>query len=239
MDPSCDDDHRLIDDRSLVHQLFGGGMVADIILWRRRDLTLQIVVWAISAWLIFQVSGHTLIYLVSRVLLLVLSILFVWAKAAGVLNRPPPPIPKMYLSEETVNELATFARANFNDFFSASYDVALGKNPILFYKVASCLWILSVLGAFFDFITIGYTGLLLILTLPVLYDKYEYQICHYSVCACRVMYQGLKDLSRFRISADDLHYILLYLRKNVRADIVLCRLRKKIVFYANKFHKWV
>lgn len=172
----------------------------------------------------------------------------------------------MYLSEETVNELATFARANFNDFFSASYDVALGKNPILFYKVASCLWILSVLGAFFDFITIGYTGnrtakdsliwnvlflvltvsattclagLLLILTLPVLYDKYEYQICHYSVCACRVMYQGLKDLSRFRISADDLHYILLYLRKNVRADIVLCRLRKKIVFYANKFHKWV
>lgn len=174
----------------------------------------------------------------------------------------------MHLSEETVNELASFARANFNNFFSASYDVALGKNPVLFYKVASCLWFVSVLGTFFDFVTIGYTGnrtlpqrlidmacvlflvltlstttclagLLLIFTLPVLYDKYECQICHYCACACRVMYQGLKDFSRFRISADDLHYLLLYLRKNVRADIVLCRLRTKIVFYANKFHKWV
>lgn len=61
--------------------------VADVVLWRRRDASIGIMLGMLAAWLIFERSGHTLMSFVSNVLLLLISILFTWAKAAAILNR--------------------------------------------------------------------------------------------------------------------------------------------------------
>lgn len=61
--------------------------VADVILWRRKDVALGILLGALSSWLLFDVSGYTVVSLVSNVLLLLFSILFVWTKAARIVNR--------------------------------------------------------------------------------------------------------------------------------------------------------
>ncbi|XP_042461024.1 reticulon-like protein B12 [Zingiber officinale] len=71
-----------------VHEILGGGIVADVILWRRKDVALGILLGALSSWLLFDVSGYTVVSLVSNVLLLLFSILFVWTKAARIVNRP-------------------------------------------------------------------------------------------------------------------------------------------------------
>ncbi|KAG6509138.1 hypothetical protein ZIOFF_034529 [Zingiber officinale] len=62
-------------------------IVADVILWRKKNVTVGILIGVLTSCIIFEVAGYTLLSLVSNVLLLLISILFVWAKAAEVLNR--------------------------------------------------------------------------------------------------------------------------------------------------------
>ncbi|KAJ0028479.1 hypothetical protein Pint_35251 [Pistacia integerrima] len=90
-----------------------------------------------------------------------------------LLNRPAPPLPELYLSEETVNEVAAFVRTHVNDLLSVSHDIALGKDSRLFFKVAVLLWLISFIGGFTDFLTLGYTSLVIVLTVPALYERYE------------------------------------------------------------------
>lgn len=61
--------------------------VADVILWRRKDVTLGILLGAVASWVLFEVAGYTVVSLVSNVLLLLFSILFFWTKAARIVNR--------------------------------------------------------------------------------------------------------------------------------------------------------
>ncbi|XP_057983202.1 reticulon-like protein B12 [Malania oleifera] len=164
---------RLFNRQRTIHELLGGGIVADVMLWRRKNLTLGILLVTLAAWVVFERSGYTLLSLISRVLLLLVVILFLWAKSAAILNRPAPPLPDLYLPEEIVNEVAAFIRNRTNAFLSVSQDIALGKDSKMFCKVAACLWLISFVGGLTDFLTLGYTGLVIVLTVPALYERYE------------------------------------------------------------------
>ncbi|KAJ4970469.1 hypothetical protein NE237_003568 [Protea cynaroides] len=59
--------------------------VAEVMLWRRKKVTLGILFVALAAWVVFEGSGYTLLSLVSSVLLL-LAIVFLWTKSAEILN---------------------------------------------------------------------------------------------------------------------------------------------------------
>ncbi|XVE62007.1 hypothetical protein DITRI_Ditri06bG0084200 [Diplodiscus trichospermus] len=132
--------NRLFNRQRNVHEILGGGLVADVMLWRRGNLTggscWSMVI--LAAWLVFEKSGYTLLSLVSSVLLLIF-LLFLWAKSAAILNRPASLLPEMYLSEEMVNEVGAFIRTHVNDLLSISQDIALAKDARLFFKVAPCL----------------------------------------------------------------------------------------------------
>ncbi|XP_073111615.1 reticulon-like protein B12 isoform X1 [Elaeis guineensis] len=78
---------RLFGRQRSVHQILGGGTIADVVLWRRRDVTVGILLGLLAAWLVFERSGYTLLSFVFNVLLLLISILFTWARAAAILNR--------------------------------------------------------------------------------------------------------------------------------------------------------
>ncbi|KAB1669921.1 hypothetical protein ES319_1Z214800v1 [Gossypium barbadense] len=172
-------------------------------LWRRGNLTMGILLVTLAAWVVFEKSGYTLLSLVSNVLLLLIGILFLWAKSAAILNRPAPPLPELYLSEETVNEMGAFIRAQVNDILSASKDIALGKDARLFFKVAGYLLLISLVGGLTDFLTLGYTSLFVVLTVPALYERYEDYIDSYTILGYRKMQQlyvkfDSKFVNRFR-----------------------------------------
>ncbi|KAK6943547.1 Reticulon [Dillenia turbinata] len=176
---------RLFNRRRTVHEILGGGLVADVMLWRQKDQTMGILIVTLAAWVVFERSGYTLLSLVSNVLLLLFVILFLWSKSAAILNRPAPPLPDLYLSEEMVNEASAFIRIHVNSLLSTSKDIAMGKDSGMFFKLAGSLMLISVVGGLTDFLTLGYTGLLIVLTLPAFYERYEDHIDHFVMIGYR------------------------------------------------------
>lgn len=71
----------------LMSLAFLGDTVGDVILWRQKNVTTGILLVTLAVWVVFEKSGYTLLSLVSSVLLLLFVILFLWAKAAAILNR--------------------------------------------------------------------------------------------------------------------------------------------------------
>jgi hypothetical protein len=155
-----------------LHHLLGGGIVADVILWRRKEAAMSILIGLVSAWLVFHVWGYTFLSLLSNVLLLLISILFLWAKAAQILNRPPPPVPEIQISEDAVHEAALYLQSLVNKLLLAFKSIALGKDVSLFYASVSVLWFLSVFGSLTNFTTSFYICLFVLLIVPALYEKY-------------------------------------------------------------------
>ncbi|PWA84549.1 reticulon-like protein B12 [Artemisia annua] len=163
----------LFNRQTSVHQILGGGLFADVILWRQKNVTLAILILTLVSWVLFERSDYTFLSYVSNVLLLLLLILFLWAKSAQILNRPTPPIPHLQLSEENTNEAAALIRDQINMLLSVSHDIALGKDPKKFAKVSAYLVLISIIGSLTDFRTLCYTTVFLVLTVPVAYERYE------------------------------------------------------------------
>ncbi|KAA8518989.1 hypothetical protein F0562_016237 [Nyssa sinensis] len=176
---------RLFNRQRTVHQILGGGLVADVMLWRQKNLTVGILVVTLAAWVVFERSGYTLLSFVSSVLLLLFAIFFLWAKSAAILNRPAPPLPQFYLSEDLMNKVAALIRDHLNALLSVSQDIALGKDSRMFLKVAAYLWLIYIIGGLTDFLTLGYTSLVIVLTIPALYEKFEEHIDRYVLIGCR------------------------------------------------------
>ncbi|XP_011094961.1 reticulon-like protein B12 [Sesamum indicum] len=181
---------RLFNRHRTVHQILGGSLVADVMLWRRKNLTVGILVVTLAAWMVFEISGYTLLSLVSSVFLLLFTILFLWAKSAAILNRPAPPLPHLHLSEETANEAATLIRNHVNTLLSMFEDIAHGRDSGIYIKVALSLLLISVVGSLTDFFTVGYTCLVLVLTVPAIYERYEDHIDAYAL----IGYEKLQGL---------------------------------------------
>lgn len=78
---------RLFNRKRTISEILGGGIVADVMLWRKKNLTVGILVVTLAAWVVFEISGYTLLSLTSSVFLLLFTILFLWAKSAAILNR--------------------------------------------------------------------------------------------------------------------------------------------------------
>ncbi|XP_027120077.1 reticulon-like protein B11 [Coffea arabica] len=161
---------------SSVHQALGCGSVADVLMWRRWGTSVAVLVGSTTLWFLFERAGYNLLTFISNVILLLVVILFFWAKSASLLNRPLPPLPDLVVSEETVTKAADVTRGWINNVLLIARDIAIGGNLKLFVQVAAGLWLVSYIGSFFNFLSLLYIGVLLSLSLPFLYDKYQDQI---------------------------------------------------------------
>lgn len=61
--------------------------VADFLLWKRWCAAAVVLVSATSFWFLFERAGYNLLSFVANVVLLLVVILFLWAKSASILNR--------------------------------------------------------------------------------------------------------------------------------------------------------
>ncbi|GFP86259.1 reticulon-like protein b12 [Phtheirospermum japonicum] len=100
-----------------------------------------------------------------------------------------PPLPHLHLSEEFVNETATFIRDHVNNLLTVSEDIAYGRDSRMFVKVALSLLMISLIGSLTDFFTLGYTCLVVVLTVPALYERYEDHIDMYVLTWYRKLQQ--------------------------------------------------
>jgi hypothetical protein len=63
------------------------GPVADVLLWRRSNASVAAVVGATAVWFVFERAGYSVLSVLANALLLLVAILFFWAKSASLLNR--------------------------------------------------------------------------------------------------------------------------------------------------------
>ncbi|KAF7840776.1 reticulon-like protein B11 [Senna tora] len=159
--------------RVSVHQALGAGLVADVLLWKNWYGGVVVLFSASALWFLFERAGYNLLSFVANVLLMLVVILFFWAKAASLLNRPLPPLPDMEISEESVAKAADALQIWINQALSIAHDIAIERNLILCLKIAAALLVISFFGSLFNFLTLIYICVLLSLSVPLLYDKYQ------------------------------------------------------------------
>ncbi|KAI5670387.1 hypothetical protein M9H77_10751 [Catharanthus roseus] len=172
--------YKLFGRQNSVHQMMGGGKAADVILWRRRHVSVGVIVVATAAWFLFERSGLSFLSICCDVLLILVVLRFLHAKYAVRRKRPLRSLPELVLSEEMVNSAAASFRAKINYLLLMAHDITLGKDFKLFFKVVIALWLLSVIGSLISFYTLAYIGTIVFITVPALYDKFEDHVDRYA-----------------------------------------------------------
>ncbi|XBI96291.1 hypothetical protein VPH35_032594 [Triticum aestivum] len=141
-----------------LHALLGGGAVADLLLWRRRNASAAAVAGATLVWFLFERAGYSLASVLSNALLLLVVILFFWAKSASLLNRPLPPVPNLEVSDVVVEKAVGRALVWINKVLAVAHDIAIKRDRTVFIQVIMALWVVSCIGMIFNFFTLIYIG---------------------------------------------------------------------------------
>eukprot|EP00249_Psilotum_nudum_P013567 c24401_g1_i1 orf=319-1044(-) len=162
-----------------VREILGGGHSADVLLWKKKHLSAGFLAGSTTMWILFAWIECHLVSLAALAALATLIFLFAWSNYAAILNRPPPPVPNVEVSDEAILDMVKLLRTQINRALSMLHNVAVGKDVKLFVKVALGLWLLSVLGGWFNFVTLLYLGVIFAHTVPAIYDKNEDAIDKY------------------------------------------------------------
>ncbi|CAI9274473.1 unnamed protein product [Lactuca saligna] len=159
-----------------VHNVFGGGKPADVLLWKDKKVSGGILGGVSIIWFLFEVLEYHLLTLVCHSLILTLAILFLWSNASAFINKSPPKIPQVVIPEKPVLEIVSSVRIELNKGFAAIRDIASGKDLKKFLSVIAGLWFVSIISNCYNFLTLVYILVVLLFTVPVAYDKYEDKI---------------------------------------------------------------
>eukprot|EP00262_Sarcandra_glabra_P020254 TRINITY_DN7982_c0_g1_i1.p1 TRINITY_DN7982_c0_g1~~TRINITY_DN7982_c0_g1_i1.p1 ORF type:complete len:253 (-),score=38.67 TRINITY_DN7982_c0_g1_i1:470-1228(-) len=168
--------YRLFGREKPVHTVFGGGKPADIFLWRNKKISGGVLGGATAIWVLFELLEYNLLTLVCHCLILSLALLFLWSNATTFINKSPPRIPDLSIPEDVVVSVAKSLRFEINRAFHALRDIASGRDLRKFLAVIAGLWVLSIVGSCFNFLTLFYIVLVSLFTVPVIYEKYEDKI---------------------------------------------------------------
>ncbi|CAN4126483.1 unnamed protein product [Withania somnifera] len=177
--PTNDKSH-LFGRKKPVHAALGGGKPADILLWRNKQISAGMLAAATVIWLLFEWIGYHLLTFICHSLILTLAILFFWSNISHFVSKTPMEFPEIVLPEELWTQVALLLRDRFNWAFGLFWEVASGKNMKKFLYTIIGLWIVSIVGSWFDFLTIVYILFVMLLTLPWFYEKHEDQVDTYA-----------------------------------------------------------
>jgi hypothetical protein len=87
--------------------------------------------------------------------------------------RTSPQIPEIHVPEEAFLVVASSLRNELNQAFVILRSIALGRDLKKFLMVVVGLWIISVVGNWFNFLTLVYICFVILHTVPMLYEKHE------------------------------------------------------------------
>ncbi|KAJ4709880.1 Reticulon-like protein [Melia azedarach] len=174
-----------------LRDIFGRGIVADILLWENKILSAAILSGVTILWLLFEVAEYNFITLVCYILCFLMIILFIWSKTAGLIPMSPPRIDEIELSEST----CIFVFTNLNWLLKQFYEISCGKNLKLYILILAFLWVLSIVGEYFSSLSLLYFGFLCLETLPALYVRHQEEVDHFAGKSTRDMLRLFNDFN--------------------------------------------
>ncbi|XP_006491909.1 reticulon-like protein B5 isoform X3 [Citrus sinensis] len=165
--------NRLFGRQKPVHHVLGGGKCADVLLWRNRQISAGILASGTVIWFFFECVGYHLVTFICHSIILTLSTLFLWSNLAAFTDMSPPQFPEIKLPEDLFVRVALYLRCVFNVASKMCQDVTTEPDIRKFLTATLVLWVISIIGSWFDFLTILYLVFVVSLTLPMLYEKHE------------------------------------------------------------------
>jgi len=171
--------YRLFGRERPVHKVLGGGKPADIFMWKDKKMSGGVFGGATAAWVVFELMEYHLLTLLCHALIVLLAVLFIWSNATMFIHKSPPKIPEVHIPEEPLLQLASGLRIEINRGFSSLREIASGRDLKKFLSAIAGLWVLSILGGCCTLLTLAYIGVVLLFTVPLIYDKYEDKIDPY------------------------------------------------------------
>ncbi|MBA0806380.1 hypothetical protein Gohar_005834 [Gossypium harknessii] len=172
--------YRLFGREKPLHQVLGAGKPADILLWRNKKLSGGVLGGVTSLWFLFEMLDYHLITLICHLMILALSVLFLWSNASNFINNSPPTIPEVVIPEKCLLKAASCFTFEINRTLDIVRTIATGKDLKTFLGAIAGLWFLSILGSCFNFLTMVYIVFILLYTVPVFYEKYEDKVDAFS-----------------------------------------------------------
>ncbi|KAE8124890.1 hypothetical protein FH972_019735 [Carpinus fangiana] len=159
-----------------VHELLGGGKVAEVLLWKKRNVSAALLIGMTIIWFLFEVVEYNFVTLFCHISITAMLLFFLWCTGAEIFGWNPPKIPESILLDSAFREVASTFHARFNQLLSKLLDIAYGKDPPLFLLAIFSLYVLSVVGTYVSFLNLLYFGLVCMQTLPYLYDRYKDEV---------------------------------------------------------------
>ncbi|KVH95363.1 reticulon-like protein B1 [Cynara cardunculus var. scolymus] len=167
---------RLFGREKPVHNVFGGGKPADVLLWKDKKVSGGLLGGVTLIWFLFEVLEYHFLTLVCHSIILTLAIFFLWSNASTFINKSPPKIPHVVIPEKPLMQIVSALRIEINRGFAVIRDIASGKDLKKFLSVIAGLWFVSIIGSCYNFLTLIYIIFVVLFSVPVIYDKYEDKI---------------------------------------------------------------
>ncbi|XP_047955334.1 reticulon-like protein B4 isoform X2 [Salvia hispanica] len=174
---------RLFGREKPVHSALGGGASADLILWRNKQVSAALLAGSTVIWLLFEWIGYHLIPFICHFLILALATLFLWSNLSFYVHKSPLNLPVIELPQDLCTAVALLLCDRCNQAITMLWEVTSGKDLKKFLTAIFALWIVSIVGSWFDLLTIIYIINVLILTMPSLYEKNEDRVDSYALKA--------------------------------------------------------
>ncbi|XP_055804158.1 reticulon-like protein B13 [Solanum dulcamara] len=179
----------------------------DVILWKRKRYSAVALLAATAIWLALEVYGLTFITLFSWITMFLIAFIFLWSNIHMLLGKEPLEMSRMYISDESVVEAGTKFRELVEKSLRFLFSASTEREWFVFAGTVASLGLLSVVASYFDLLTLLYIGIVVGLTVPVVYVKYEDRIkdlgqrvrvrCHtyYSTVTerCHIYYNAIAE----------------------------------------------
>uniref|UniRef100_K3YEF8 Reticulon-like protein n=1 Tax=Setaria italica TaxID=4555 RepID=K3YEF8_SETIT len=103
-------------------------LTADVLLWRNRNISAEVLGGVTAIWILFECLGYHLLTFVCHGLIFSLGVLFLWSNASSFINKSPTWIPEVIIPEDLVVNIALSTRYEINRAFVNLRQIALGRD---------------------------------------------------------------------------------------------------------------
>ncbi|KAM2622129.1 hypothetical protein TB2_026792 [Malus domestica] len=150
--------------------------VRDILLWRKKKQSFLVLSTATATWILLDVYQCNFLTVISYVAMFIVTSLFLSGNLLRLLGKEPPDLSRVGITEKSALEMGNTIRAWVEEGIRWMFQVAAEREWFVFVGTVSGLWLLSRVARCVDLLTLLYIGIVMGMTVPAMYVKYEDKI---------------------------------------------------------------
>ncbi|KAF3793968.1 hypothetical protein EJ110_NYTH08554 [Nymphaea thermarum] len=127
----------------------------DVFLWRRKKASLLVLFAATTMWVLLELCGFRVLTLIAWTTMAAVSAVFAWNTIAPLFRKEIIRVPKSEISERSADDAARrFCRTIEGALKWVLTAVVEKRDVKVFGEIVAALWVVSVVGSWFDLITL-------------------------------------------------------------------------------------